>query len=498
MSTWLVQSRPLEHGVQSLPDASPGSPSHPMRVLLTLTMVVLMAQYVETMVLPGVPLIQSDFGTTATLASWITSAALIVGAASTPLFGKLGDIHGKKKLFMVAMTCYTTGVAIAGFSPSVYVLIFARGLQGLGFATFPLAMAMLTDVFPKGRLAVAQGVIAGGAGISSALGITIGASIVQNLGWRDAFYTALAISVVALVAAEVLLVESPNRVMSSVDYLGALLLTGGIVSVLLFFTEGSALGWLSDQNVPFLVVGVVLLWAFFLVERGRSVPLIQLGLLRIRNVLVANLTSILSGIINFLLFYALVFYAELPAPSGLGLDVRATGLIMLPAALMMLVVGPVSGRAVPRVGPKPVLLAGSTVVIAGFLAFILNRTTTGSLTIDGVIAMTGVVGLFVPVVNMISTSLPQQDVAVGQGLNSTLKMIGQACGPIFATTIMTSFTDPVIRTIGGKGVVVGSLPSATAFNLIFSIGILLTVLVAIISLGVKNYTKLNPISGNPA
>jgi MFS family permease len=234
------------------------------------------------------------------------------------------------------------------------------------------------------------------------------------------------------------------------------------------------------------VIGVVLVWAFFLTERVTSAPLIQLGLLRIRNVLVANLTSILSGLINFVLFYAIVYYAELPAPSGLGLDVQATGLIMLPAAAVMLVVGPVSGRVVPKIGAKPVLLAGSAALTVGFLTFMSNRATAGSLTVDAVIAMAGVVALFVPVVNMISMSLPQQDVAVGQGLNSTLKMIGQACGPVIATAIMTSFSDPITSTIGGRTVVVGSLPSATAFNLIFTIGIALTILVAIVSLMARN------------
>jgi MFS family permease len=184
-----------------------------------------------------------------------------------------------------------------------------------------------------------------------------------------------------------------------------------------------------------------------------------------------------------------VYYAELPAPSGLGLNVTATGLVMLPAAMVMLVIGLISGKAVPKVGPKPVLLAGSAVVIVGFLAFMSNRATTASLTVDGVITMAGVAALFVPVVNMISVSLPQRDIAVGQGLNTTLKAIGQACGPVFATAIMASFTDSVTKTIGGKTVVVGGLPSATAFNLIFAIGIGLTVLVAIISLAAKNYTK---------
>jgi MFS family permease len=105
------------------------------------------------------------------------------------------------------------------------------------------------------------------------------------------------------------------------------------------------------------------------------------------------------------------------------------------------------------------------------------------------VSMAGVMALIVPVVNIISVSLPKQETAVGLGLNNTLNSIGQAFGPIIATTIMTSFTEPVAMTIGGKTVTIGSLPSAAAFNLIFAIGIALTILVAIISTLAKNYTK---------
>lgn len=123
--------------------------SHATRTLLVLTGVALLVNYVETMVIPGIPQIQKDLVTTASIASWITAAYLMVGSSVSLLFGKLGDIYGKKKMFLISLTFYITGVVIAGFSPSIFFLLFARALQGIGFAIIPLSLAILTDVFPR-------------------------------------------------------------------------------------------------------------------------------------------------------------------------------------------------------------------------------------------------------------------------------------------------------------------------------------------------------------
>ena len=103
------------------------------------------------MVIPGIPAIQKDFASTPTISSWITSAYLIVGAAVSPLFGKLGDSYGKKKMFLVSLVFYMAGVGMAGFSPSIYFLLAARALQGIGFAIIPLSLAIISETFPEKR-----------------------------------------------------------------------------------------------------------------------------------------------------------------------------------------------------------------------------------------------------------------------------------------------------------------------------------------------------------
>jgi MFS family permease len=323
---------------------------------LTVTAVSLLINYVETMVIPGIPVIQAELSTTESIASWITSAFLIVGAAVAPLFGKLGDIYGKKKILLTVLLFYIAGVGLAGFATNIYLLIGSRAIQGIGFAIVPLGLAIITDIFPKEKVATAQGIISGTFAIGAAAGLIIGAYVVQDLSWELAFHTAFILSIILFIIVAVMLKKDQPGVKSKVDYTGATILMSGIILVLLYLTEAPHLGWLSTENIIFLIPGVVLTAGFFVFENKRTNPLIHLGLLRIRNVLVANLVGILSSLSMFLMFFAVIYYAQFPAPYGLGLNIIDTGLTLAPATLVMLIVGPIIGRLVTRIGPKPILV----------------------------------------------------------------------------------------------------------------------------------------------
>jgi len=467
------------------PPARVIDPRQANRVLLILTGVALLVNYVETMVIPGVPTIQKDLATTATIASWITSAYLIVGSAISPLFGKLGDVYGKKRMFLVSLVFYMAGVGLAGFSPSIYFLIFARALQGVGFAIIPLGLAIITDVFPRERVAVAQGIISGTFAIGAALGLIIGSYVVQDLGWPYAFHTALVLSLILFaISARVLLKDIVTAVKKRIDYAGAAILMAGITLVLLYVTEGPSLGWLSAEEVTFLIPGAALTFLFFVVENKIDNPLMRLGLLRIRNVLVANLVGLVAGTVMFMLFFASVYYSQLPIGFGLNLDVVAAGLTLAPSTIGMFLGGLVSGRLIPRVGPKPVLVAGSSLMALGLVLFMVNRSTSTFLALDMFVTLSGLIGILVPIVNMLAISLPRESVAVGLGMNTMLRNLGGAIGPVVATTIMASYTTVVTL----PNHVVTAFPDSTAFTIIFSVGIVLALLTLVISLATKNYT----------
>ncbi len=468
-----------------LDQSTPKTNGYPIRALIALTAAVLLVSYVETMVLPGIPAIEKDLSTSVTIGSWITSIVLLVGAIVSPVLGKLGDLYGKKKLIIVTLAFYTAGVSIAGFSTSIYFLLFARAIQGVGLAMIPLSLALLTDLFPKEKLATAQGAIAGSAAISTALGLVLGSYVIENLGWQSAFHTAAILSVILFVLVLLVLKRDISTIKCSIDYIGAFLLSLGVALILLYTTEGSTLGWLSFEELAFLISGLALTVVFFVFESKVADPLIQLKLLKIRNVLIANLVTIIAGLANFLLFFAVVTYAELSQPYGLGFDVINTGLTLAPGTIVMFIVGPITGKLVTKVGPKPILVTGGAIAIISYLLFMFNRGTATDVTINVMVAFAGLVALMVPIVNMISLSLPKENVSVGQGLNATLKQLGSAAGPVLTTTILSTYTITMTRTVNRQAILV-SLPSATAFNAVFAIGIVLSLVSIALSFAIKN------------
>jgi len=456
-----------------------------LRALLSMVGVALLLNYVETMVIPGAPTIQRYFSTTSSDVSWITSAFLIVGSAVSPLLGKLGDSYGKKRMFLVALLFYTAGVGIAGFSNSIYFLIAARAIQGIGFAIVPLALAIIAETFPRERIAAAQGIISATFAVGAAAGLVIGAYIVEDFGWQWAFHSAFVVSVALFLVISKLLPTGNPGTGRKVNYATIGLLMAGVSLILLYLTEGPYRGWYSGYDLGALAAGVALTVGFFLAESRVANPLIQLRLLRIRNVLVANGVGVISGISMFSLFFALTYYGQLPkAFGGLGLDVISAGLTIAPATLLMLVAGPLIGRLVQRTGPKPAMILGALVAMAGTLLFVVNRSTTTDVMIDMAFSLVGLVSIIIPITNMVSISLPPETVGTGLGLNTMLRNIGGAVGPVVATSIMSTYALSLPAGALPPGV---SLPSATAFDYIFYLGAAVLLGAVILGLFSTNY-----------
>jgi MFS family permease len=235
---------------------------------------------------------------------------------------------------------------------------------------------------------------------------------------------------------------------------------------------------------------VVLIAAFFVAESRRENPLIPLKLLAIRNVQIANWVGVISGLSMFLLFFAVVYYTQLPKEfGGLGLGVISSGLVVAPATVLMLVAGPLLGRMVSKAGPKPVIILGALIGIAGMLLFVYNRGTSTDVTIDAAVSLVGAVSVIIPIVNMVTISLPPESVATGLGLNTMLRNIGGAVGPVVATTILSTYTLNVPKGLAPPGV---TLPSATAFDYIFYLGAATLVVGILLALAAKNYVFSKP------
>lgn len=464
---------------------------------LSLVLMGFLLNYVESMVIPSIPDLQTVFKSSTSISSWLVSAFLISATVAAPLFGKLGDRFGKKRMLMIAFLVYSIGVGSAGFAPSMGLLIVSRAFQGVGFGGIVLAFAILVDMFPRERLSGAQGIMSGMFATGGVAGLVAGSYIISVSGWQWAFHSAFILSL-ALMAALILFVkDNGTTVRERIDFTGAFSLTLGLTLILLYVTEGSSNGWLTATNIVMLTFGLAMIGAFLWHESRSSDPLLHLELLSDRNIRVANLIGIFAMAMMQVMFLAIVYFSDDPRPFGEGFDSIRTGLILAPGAIVMAGYGPFIGRIINRTGPKPILALGGALLGSGMAVFLLFRTDLMGLIATGILSWMGMISMFVPSMNMIALGLPPERRSIGMGMNMMLRNMGGAIGPAVAASLMTVYSKPVYPA-GAPGTLV-SLPEPMAFNMLMVVGFILAAIVMLLNIGTRNYKFGKPsISEAPA
>jgi MFS family permease len=480
-------------------------------ILLLLAAAALMVNYVETMLVPALPTLVAFFdGVPYTTIAWVVSAYLLVGVSTTPLFAKLGDIYGKKRMLVIVLGIYAVAVAITGFTPqlsaafglsrfdAVYVLIAVRGLQGVGLAMFPLAFAMVGEELPAARVAQAQGLIAAMFAIGAALGLFGGAWLIQTYGWQFAYHIVIpfAGAIVGLAIWE--LPESRHRLRSRLDVPGAGFLGAALATFLVGLSQGPSWGWgqlaaVRFGGIPFGVpelfaLSVVFSVLFYLRERGAAEPMIHLERFRERNLAISYLAALLVGVSLFLGFVGLTILVETPIV-GLGRSVFEFGVLSLPTTMSMLVAAPFVGKAISRFGPKPVMMLGSALATIGFVVTLLFGKTYTDLLVTPIPIFVGLVMMIIAVTNMVVLSSRRGETGIQTGMAEMFQDLGASIGPVLVATILASFTGAFATgAVGPLGPVTVQLPTLTGFHWLFAAGALLSVTCGILAGFLRNYT----------
>ncbi|MEU3728422.1 MDR family MFS transporter [Streptomyces sp. NPDC033538] len=325
----------------------------------------LLAALDQTIVSTALPTIVSDLGGLEHL-SWVVTAYMLAATAATPLWGKLGDQYGRKKLFQTAIGIFLVGSVLCGVAQSMFQLIAFRALQGLGGGgLMVLSMAIVGDLVSPRERGRYQGLFGAVFGATSVLGPLLGGIFTEHLSWRWVFYINLPVGIVALAVIAAVLHIPRRSTRHVIDYLGTLLIASvATCLVLVASLGGTTWAWGSPQIIGLAVLGVVLAALFVAVERRAAEPVLPLKLFRVRTF---TLSAVISFVVGFAMFGAMTYL-----PTFLqvvrGVSPTMSGVHMLPMVFGLLLSSTVSGQIVSRTGRWKVFpVAGTAVTTLGLL-----------------------------------------------------------------------------------------------------------------------------------
>jgi EmrB/QacA subfamily drug resistance transporter len=371
------------------------------------------------------------------LYTWAFTIYLLTSTISGPIYGKLSDLYGRRPIFIWAVGLFLVSSVFAGLSQEMWQFILARGLQGLGGgAVFPIALAVIADLYPPEDRAKYGALFGAVFGLSSVLGPVIGGTITDNFGWPWIFFINLPLGLVSLVVCWRLLppVKHPESG-RNIDYVGAALFAAAIGPVLVGLSNKRTLDWTSPWVAGLIVVGLVILAVFVWWESRAADPIVRLELFRIRAVTISVLSMFLAA---FGFFGAIVF---LPQWFQIVRAMGATesGLNLLPLVLALIVGATVSGQVAARTGRYKVVILGSMLVLAGGLFLMTNLradTELPVLWVWMVIAGLGVGPSFAVFIALVQNSVKPAMVGVATASLTFFQQIGGTIGLTIAGTIL--------------------------------------------------------------
>ena len=419
--------------------------TNPWVVLVLICFAQFMVILDATIVNVALPSIQSDLNLSEGNLQWIVNAYTLVFGGFLLLGGRMGDLLGRKRLFLIGLVIFTGASLFDGLANSEGVLIAARSLQGLGAALIsPAALSIIAITFKEGsERAKALGVWAAIAIGGSAVGLVLGGVLTQYFSWPWIFFVNVPVGIVTFVLSYRLIPESRDeQVERNYDIAGAITVTGGLMALVYAIVDAQQAGWGSVKTLGFFALAAAMLVAFVVIELRTKAPLVRLSIFRIRSLLTANIAMFLamSGM------FAMFFFNTLYIQRVLGFGPLKAGVAFLPFSAGIMVSAGIASQFAPRLGVRPVAAAGFILSTAG-LILLTQLPVHGSYLTNVLpsilLSSLGMGAVFMPLTLIATTGLEDADQGLASGLFNTSQQIGGALGLAILSTLATSKTPKV-------------------------------------------------------
>ena len=473
----MSEARPTATSAIATPDAAADDQWHPQQVaaLSVVAMCGVLVALTQSLLIPVLAEIQVDLESSTSATLWLLTSTLLVAAVAVPVFGRLGDLYGKRRMLLVAAGALVIGSLICALSNDLGWLIVGRAVTGLSTAAIPLGVSLIGSVLPPRRAASGIALVSATLGVGGALGLPLAALVAEHADYHVLFWISLAGGALAFLGIAFALKEAPRVATGRMDVFGAILLAVALVCLLLPLAQATAWGWADARTVGLLVAAAALLVVFVAVERRMDSPLIDIVANARPALLLTNVASLCVGFALFASFIGTASYVQAPVASGYGFgsSVLASGLCLLPSGIAMLALSPVSAKMSLRFGPKITLATGASVVALGFVARIAFTDHFWQIVIGTTIAGAGTGIAYAAMPNLILRGAPKSELAAANGLNALARSVGSSLSSAIGGTLLAAST----ITVGAY-----ALPSLGAYRVLFAICAGAAVLGAVIAL----------------
>ncbi len=382
----------------------------------------------NTVVNVALPSIQRDLGASISGLEWTINGYTLSFAVLLATGGRLGDIFGRRRMFLFGVVIFALSSATAGFAAHPIDLVLSRVVQGVGAALMmPATLSIITDAFPPSERGKAMGMWAGVSALALAVGPVLGGFLTEHVSWRAIFYLNIPVAVGAVTAALFAVRESRDTTVGSeVDYAGVAVLTGALTALILALVEGNSWGWASTEIVALLIGAGLGLAAFVAVELRVKAPMVEFHLFSDRNFLGAVVVALIVSFAMLGVFFFLALYMQ----DILGYSPLEAGVRFLPSTLMIVMVAPVAGRMADRFGPRWLIAGGLTAVAASLYSFsgIAVDSSYRDLLPGFMLLGVGIAMTMSPMTSTAMNAVQVDKAGIASGVLSMFRMVGGSLG----------------------------------------------------------------------